>query len=755
MASSKDTTYSYIVPGTPPNKSQTEHKKNAFDILMSHAERKSPAKTPKSTLSRRTPIKAKKTPAKATCTSTKKNIAFVLCPLGCGRHIPNLQHKISQHLDTQCSTLQPRPQPEAQPQLQVNVQVQVQGKKEQASRISTTIKPKDDYEKEDPQRGAAPQASEAATVAHNDNDVAMNDTLAENDAPSGTTSTTSTTFLIDDNAFTVHTSLVSPEATQHDDSQASITESQSQKAHASLHKYPPPSPVQPTTSNNKNQNQNSKPQQDVFAHMMQQSSKVFAKQITKEIHQHLSLQYDAANQSFALNLDTDASPEHSVYELAPFWSCTTQLKDKSASTAIQLTVSITIVNETTNTTTTTTTTTTQKKEHFRWVRQHSRLSVPVLKSILQKSIRRRRPLPSVRVAMEIVDKALGPLLRRLPIIMLEDSTLHPDFGHVVWMMLAHSKGFFDSEEPMSTTHWNLILALQLHLLRIVYQVASCPVQDLAVVGERNEGKRNESFSPPQPCLSNPFPPVVHSNETKKESTGKAPTEPTGTRPNSDESSSHDPIKKQLQMAIWAMLVRAKYGGMSCDVRMLESFAQVWHERLLLDADKGTNEWTSLPDKVHGSAMSLSAASRLPSTEMFLDKLRFADICKEGVDFHCSNIIGTLLEDPHVKTRSQEIIRGTASMDEKALLRGCIWKYSAGVNLRRARVAPLSQPKNPTPTPPTKGSRNQARETHHMDMSGPNQPLTSEGEATKALWKDVLSPCVGAYQTKYINERLCG
>lgn len=63
----------------------------------------------------------------------------------------------------------------------------------------------------------------------------------------------------------------------------------------------------------------------------------------------------------------------------------------------------------------------------------------MLKSILQKSIRRRQPLPAVRVAMELMDKALGELLRRLPIIILEDSMLHPDLPLLVWLMVAESK----------------------------------------------------------------------------------------------------------------------------------------------------------------------------------------------------------------------------------------------------------------------------------------------------------------------------
>lgn len=74
-----------------------------------------------------------------------------------------------------------------------------------------------------------------------------------------------------------------------------------------------------------------------------------------------------------------------------------------------------------------------------WTKQKSKLSVPVLKSILQKSIRRRRPLPSVRLAMELADKSFGDLIRRLPIICLEDSTLHQDFPLLCWMMCADSK----------------------------------------------------------------------------------------------------------------------------------------------------------------------------------------------------------------------------------------------------------------------------------------------------------------------------
>ena len=62
-----------------------------------------------------------------------------------------------------------------------------------------------------------------------------------------------------------------------------------------------------------------------------------------------------------------------------------------------------------------------------------------MKSMLQKNIRRRRPLPSVRVAMELADKSWSDLIRRIPIIILEDSTLHANLPYIVWLMVADSK----------------------------------------------------------------------------------------------------------------------------------------------------------------------------------------------------------------------------------------------------------------------------------------------------------------------------
>jgi hypothetical protein len=93
----------------------------------------------------------------------------------------------------------------------------------------------------------------------------------------------------------------------------------------------------------------------------------------------------------------------------------------------------------------------------------------VLKSILQKSVRRRRLLRAVRVAIELIGEcwvtcyAGFPLSSRkiLPVVIQEDSSLHPDFGLFVWLMITYSKDYV------------LPPQLIIRVLQIIFEVAFC------------------------------------------------------------------------------------------------------------------------------------------------------------------------------------------------------------------------------------------------------------------------------------------
>ena len=64
-----------------------------------------------------------------------------------------------------------------------------------------------------------------------------------------------------------------------------------------------------------------------------------------------------------------------------------------------------------------------------------------LLSHLQKSIRRMDDIKSVKTAKHLIDLNIQSFLRRLPILMMEDVTIHESASIVVWLMIAISKGF--------------------------------------------------------------------------------------------------------------------------------------------------------------------------------------------------------------------------------------------------------------------------------------------------------------------------
>jgi hypothetical protein len=288
----------------------------------------------------------------------------------------------------------------------------------------------------------------------------------------------------------------------------------------------------------------------------------------------------------------------------------------------------------------------QPESSHRWVARHSRLSVPVLKSILQKAIRRKRPLPAVRVAMELLDKAPAELLRRLPIIALEDSSLHPDLPFLVWLMMAHSKDFGISQ------------ALGHQVLQIVFEIAGCPNQDALPVGRL--GHDDES------CL-----------------------------PKLSLSSLND-------VTLWSLVARAEYGGMKGDVAMLQRYAHLWQTRFreseatrLPPCVDPATSWQTVPRQLHAAAHS-KASQAVPQQ---IPCLRLSDITLEGVDFHCSNVLEHLATDQTLLDLCHDLLVLAASPTDQIppaserrewildTWRSAMWTYSAGVNRRRPLIPP--------------------------------------------------------------------
>uniref|UniRef100_A0A7S3VG54 Uncharacterized protein n=1 Tax=Chaetoceros debilis TaxID=122233 RepID=A0A7S3VG54_9STRA len=418
----------------------------------------------------------------------------------------------------------------------------------------------------------------------------------------------------------------------------------------------------------------SSPNQNAFQHMMQHSKIAFTQQSKRNRREWFHL-------SAAGEISWMRSDDPTIQGLDVKWSGSVMinsLKTEKDGTNVELNITSSIPSAV---------------EYQALVQRTSKFSVPVLKSVLQKGVRRRRPLPSVRSAMELSDKSFGDLIRRLPIICLEDSFLHHDFPFFIWLMVAYSKDFVPPQE------------LIVRIMRAVFEIASCPWRD--------ELNLHEHY---------------HSN---KEDTGKrySLTSPS-------ELSLHQ--KKEGDLMLRSLLLRQKYGGMKCDLVMLDEYVQLWATRYSEEVVDSTIiayclpklnkdikvRWEVLPQLLHPIEKSLKLVPPLVHSK--LRCLQKHDITSAGVDSHCSNVLDLPLADSCFCSKVDSIFgRIVEKKDLTAILKSACWENSAGKNLRRAF--------------------NIAHDINVADDSDNKVSL-------KHVW-DAASPIVNQFVLSYIESRL--
>lgn len=326
--------------------------------------------------------------------------------------------------------------------------------------------------------------------------------------------------------------------------------------------------------------------------------------------------------------------------------------------------------------------------------------------------------------MELADKSLGDLLRRLPIIILEDSTLHPRFPLLVWLMMASSKDY-----PIP-------LKLMKLVFETVYEMASCPWRDCTSFTEA--GEEEEQSTP----LS-----IAGFQETL-------------------ERNSHRQLDS-TEVLVWSILMRRNYGGMAGDIQMLQEYARVWSDRfstktIPVSVAKRFNnasskaeapiDWECIPSTIHQSSSKQSPSritALLPTATQVNGWMKFnvpsltlSDITCEGVDFHCSSVLeSAVFSDKDFVHKCMEALPtialpsdlrfpgNSADVDVKRawferFLKRCMWNFSAGVNHR----LPL-----------------------YSDASGSDKSET--GKELKAFWQTWCLPRTKAFSERYVKDRL--
>jgi hypothetical protein len=154
----------------------------------------------------------------------------------------------------------------------------------------------------------------------------------------------------------------------------------------------------------------------------------------------------------------------------------------------------------------------------------SKRTIPLVKSNIQKCVRRNESLKAVSSAWALIRLQPSELLRRLPIIFLEDVTGGSPFTICVWLMMAVSKGF-----SLTKSHYT-------YLMSVVYALAECSDWDV--------------------CSSVDETPHV----TELIGEGK--------------------VSPKQEAFLWALAFRRSYGGLGGDMKMLNYYLKTWSQRFL-------------------------------------------------------------------------------------------------------------------------------------------------------------------------------
>ena len=390
----------------------------------------------------------------------------------------------------------------------------------------------------------------------------------------------------------------------------------------------------------------------------------------------------------------------------------------------------------------------------------------LLKSGLQKNVRRCRVDEAVRCASALLSLADGDgrrvgeaeLLRRLPIIALEDALPEPaTLPATTWLMAAHAKGFV-----LRAPHHEL-------LLQLVARLAAAPWR------EAFSGRA--AAAPPPPALldvATAAPEVAPSGLTPSE---EPPPSEGRQEAEAAEAEAAEAAVAAASMAdlVPALLVRAAFGGMEGDVRMMREAAAVWHHRLRGEARGGGDGgggngggaqpsgdwWAERLRRAFAAAPSLPPLVGAPSPPRAAPSLAAslaAAIPPSAVDFHISNVLESVAQRPEVRAALAALpgaAPGRSAVPDAEELQRAMWRHASSTSFKREWGAGRMRGGS-------RGGQDEAGKGSGEGGEGGGEGGEGGGEGgeggpetarLRAVWRILQVPCE-RFAAEYIS-RLCG
>ena len=202
-------------------------------------------------------------------------------------------------------------------------------------------------------------------------------------------------------------------------------------------------------------------------------------------------------------------------------------------------------------------------------------NIHYLKSHLQKSIRNQDDLLAIPTCFHLMKLDICELLRRLPIIMLEDLFLHESMSTIIWFMVAKSScPTFKFKKYMY--EW---------LLGTIFVM--CKIDDFDLFEAKNTTEKNELY---EKEILNIYQLLDKYND----------------------------LEKHQYSLLYSLHIRIAYGGMKGDMNMIKRFIDLWEKRFRSE-----------------SGSIVINTMKVRPISLYITDLELGDWNLAAIDFHCN------------------------------------------------------------------------------------------------------------------------
>lgn len=282
--------------------------------------------------------------------------------------------------------------------------------------------------------------------------------------------------------------------------------------------------------------------------------------------------------------------------------------------------------------------------------ESARFRVPLLKSNLQKAVRRHARQAALGTALQLLRQDPAALLRRLPIIAVEDAFWHPWAPAVVWLMMAHSRGFVDGGLHAQAA------AVVLGVVGDLATASSSTAYEVVRAGGEGAREDDKPGALRRGCVA------------QLAAAGASPS---------------------TVANVGAFALRVGYGGMGGDMGMMARCCRLWSARLAPRSTWAHDQWTRWTKAAATRAAHLAAlcdATEPAAMPSWAPLERFDGrppwVLSVAADQHCCNIVRRIADANLLPPGVPE-----------AALKAAIWDFRSGVN---ARHRPEHRARRPAP-----------------------------------------------------------